>query len=80
MENEMLSAVLTVQQYQAQRAHVYPSEGSIQWYVRQHRAELVKAGALLLIAGRHFIQSEKFDAYVIGAGSTAAASRGQVPQ
>ncbi|HRC38115.1 MAG TPA: hypothetical protein PK420_08610 [Rubrivivax sp.] len=72
-----LAAVLPVTEYRAKRAHIYPSDGSIQWYMRQHRAALVEAGALLLIGGRHFIQADKFDAYVIGAGSVAAAARSQ---
>ena len=72
-----LSAVLTVQEYRAQRAHIYPSEGSIQWYLRQHRAALIEAGALLLIGGRHFVHADKFDTYILGAGSVAAAARSQ---
>src|SRR5512139_625759 len=36
--------------YRAERQHLWPSGESFRWYTRQHRPELVKAGALLLIA------------------------------
>ena len=77
MAGQALTALLTVAEFRAARAHIFPSEGSLQWYMRQNRLELIRAGALLVIAGRHFIQAEPFDAYVVSAGSAAAASRGQ---
>lgn len=59
-------------QYRDTRQHMFPSEGSLQWYIRQHRDALVKSGAILIIAGRIQIHAERFDAYVIRQGKAAA--------
>ncbi|RYF56018.1 MAG: hypothetical protein EOO27_19510 [Comamonadaceae bacterium] len=64
-----LSGLLKPEGYQAQTAHLFPSEQSIRWYIRQHRDALVSAGALLYIAGRLWINSGKFDSYVLEAGA-----------
>jgi hypothetical protein len=38
--------------YRARNAHLFVSDASLRWAVDQHRAELVAAGAIGLVAGR----------------------------
>jgi hypothetical protein len=38
--------------YRSANAHLFASDASLRWTVDQHRAELVNAGAIGLIAGR----------------------------
>lgn len=64
--------LLTPAEYRAARQRIFPSGGSLEWYVRQHRPALIAAGALLMIAGRWQICVSKFDAYVLQAGAQAA--------
>ena len=66
------AALVTVTEYRQLRERIFPSDGPLQWYLRQQRKALIESGALLLIAGRHFIHPEKFDACVISAGQVAA--------
>jgi hypothetical protein len=61
--------------YQEQRPHLFPSPSSLAWYVRQHRAELVKAGALVWHAGHWLVVTDHFDACVMDAGKRAAEAR-----
>jgi hypothetical protein len=58
--------------YRLGRAHIFQSEGSLQWYVRRHRHRLIDARALVLIAGQWYAHSDKFDAFVLEVGETAA--------
>jgi hypothetical protein len=54
--------------YQAPREDIFPSAHSLAWYIRQNRARLVSAGALVHVAGRNLIHEEKFDAMVLELG------------
>lgn len=54
--------------YQQRTSHIFPGIQSIRWYVRQHRVDLVRSGALLTIAGRHWIAPSKFDQCVLALG------------
>jgi hypothetical protein len=58
--------------YRLGRTHIFQSEGSLQWYVRGNRDALINAGALVLIAGQWYAHSDKFDAFVLDVGETAA--------
>jgi hypothetical protein len=58
--------------YQQRTAHIFPGIESIRWYVRQHRDELVRSGALLTIAGRHWVNVPKFDRCVLALGEGVA--------
>lgn len=60
------------QQYRSSRQHMFPSDGSLQWYVRRHRTALVSAGAILLIAGRTHIDEQRFDAFALEQGKQDA--------
>lgn len=72
MNTPILFSLLTPAQYREGRERVFQSDGSLQWYVRQHRAQLIDAGALLLHAGRWMVHPDQFDAYVLNAGASAA--------
>ncbi|MFL6694246.1 MAG: hypothetical protein ACJ8GO_14950, partial [Ramlibacter sp.] len=62
-------------QYGAEREHVFPSKTSLIWFLRQHKAALVDARALLMLSGRWFVDPEKFDEYVLAEGTRAAGAR-----
>lgn len=47
--------------YRARNAHLFVSDASLRWAVDQHRAELVAAGAIGLLAGRMVAFLPRFD-------------------
>jgi hypothetical protein len=57
------------------RKRFFPSVYSLQWYIRKNRDALIQHGALLLIAGRYYVQPGSFDACVVQLGSQAAQRR-----
>lgn len=58
--------------YQASRKQLFPTPTSLAWFMRQHRQELVKAGALLIVAGRKVLDPVKTDGVVVAVGRRAA--------
>jgi hypothetical protein len=56
-------------EYREPRSRVFPSESSVTWYMRTHRARLVSAGALLKIGNRTYIHPERFDRVVLEVGT-----------
>ena len=52
------AGLLTDIEFQRANAHVYPSLESWRWAKRRHRAALVAAGAIVEIAGRHYVRPE----------------------
>jgi hypothetical protein len=54
------------------RQHIFPSAGSLDWFVRRNRNGLIEAGAILLLTGRWFADPAKFDAFMLRAGGAAA--------
>jgi hypothetical protein len=69
-----------LKEYGNDRAHVFPSPTSMTWFVRKHRQELIAGGALLMIAGRWYVNPEKFDGFVLEEGARAAAKRAGEPE
>ena len=67
-----LKALVLPEEYRAPRAHLFPSPQSLTWFVRKHRAELIDAGALSTIAGKHRLHPEKTDAVLCEVGQQAA--------
>ena len=67
-----LSALCGVPVYQRERAHLFPSEESLRWFVRRHKRSLIDAGALLMIAGRLTINPALFDRVVLTVGQQSA--------
>ena len=68
-------ALVSPQVYQESRKHLFPSQQSLQWFMRTHKRELVEAGGLLLIAGRNVIAPAAFDALVLEDGRRKAGLR-----
>lgn len=67
-----LSELQSVNKYRQEREHLFPSSGSLAWYIRQHKPALIKAGALLLIRGAWQVHAKAFDAYVLSTGASEA--------
>lgn len=55
-------------------AHVYRTPDSIKWFLRQHRDELIEAGALVAPTGRFLVNPQRFDAAVHKIGQRLAAT------
>lgn len=62
----------TLAEYRQQRQHIFPSQSSLDWYLRRNRSALVANGALLLLTGRWFVNAERFDTHVLQAATSAA--------
>lgn len=56
--------LLSVAEYQEARSRLFPSAGSLAWYIRVHKAELVQRGAMLMHRGIWHIDGECFDVAV----------------
>lgn len=76
MEQTPLSELRRLPEYRQRREHVFPSDGSLTWFVRQHRARLVKAGALVMLGGQWHAHEPKFDSTVLEIGQEAAERAG----
>lgn len=60
-----LSKLVNTEGYQRRNPHVFAGPESVKWYIRKNREALATAGALLNIAGRHWIDADKFDVCVL---------------
>jgi hypothetical protein len=65
---DVLRAVPVITGYQAQRPQLFQSPESMRWFLRNHRDELLQAGALLKISGRWMAVPERFDDVVAAVG------------
>lgn len=72
METTEVAQLAPLTEYREQRQHIFPSQSSLDWFVRKHRPALVQAGALLMLTGRWFADPPKFDHYMLEAGGRAA--------
>lgn len=72
MSQSITDSLVPLSEYRQHRQRFFPSEGSLDWFLRKHRAELIEAGALLLHANKYFANTEAFDGVVVKAGSEAA--------
>lgn len=63
--------VTTRAAYRAEREHIFPSDSSLDWFIRSNRRALVEAKALLLIGGRVMVMQDAFDAALVGIGHAA---------
>lgn len=59
--------------YAAARLNVFPSQTSLNWFIRVHKAALIEGRALLKIGGRWLVSPAQFDRYVLDEGARAAA-------
>jgi hypothetical protein len=73
--SETIQSLVPLLSYQKSREHIFPSEESARWQVRKHKAELIEAGALIIVAGRQMVVPERFDAAVFDIGRRLAAKK-----
>lgn len=73
------SSLVSLWDWRRENSHLFPSDTSLRWHLRKHRAAYVEAGALLEVAGRHTIDVPKFEAVLREVGQRVAADRGQEP-
>lgn len=78
-ESTRVAALVGLNEYREPRAGVFASEQALLWFIRQHKARLIEAGALLLISNRTQIDAVAFDRVVIEAGQRAAVARLRPP-
>ena len=74
MTQTNLAELVSWDRYREARTDVFPSTGSLEWFVRRHKPALVARGALLLHAKRWLVHASRMDAYVLE-NSAAAAQR-----
>ena len=53
------------------RTHIFPSEPSLQWFIRKNKNLLIQASALLCPTGRTLIDANQFDKVVYTVGTNA---------
>ena len=70
----MLEKLILKNEYRAARGKIFPTECSFGWYIRQRKDALIEAGAMLMIAGRWFVDPDVFDAFVVTYGKNEAKS------
>lgn len=64
----VLGALVSIQDYQRANANVFPSRGSVEWFVRQHKLNLIEARAIYIITRRTLLHAQRFNAYVLKVG------------
>lgn len=67
-----LKGVRKLPDYLNGREHVFKSQQSLAWFVRCNRAALIRAGALVMLAGQWYVRDELFDQFVLNAGTQQA--------
>jgi hypothetical protein len=67
-----IDQLIAPEQYQATRSAVFHSMPSLSWFIRQHREQLLAAGALLSPTGRKMIHAGRFDQVVLEVGQRRA--------
>lgn len=65
LEADSLTRLVTPLDYQVARSNLFPSEASLRWQLRAHRARLEASGAVLRIAGRLLVDPVRFDQALI---------------
>jgi hypothetical protein len=71
-----LSMLKTPKEYISDgRAHIFPSESSLQWFIRKNKTLLIQSKALLNLTGRTLINSSHFDEVVLEVGTQSLRSQ-----
>ena len=73
------SPLVSLWDWRASNQHLFPSDPSLRWHLRHHRAPYIDAGALLEIGGRFFVDAPKFESVLREVGSRIAAGRAPDP-
>lgn len=71
-----LNRLRPLQQYQQERAHIFPSVDSLRWAVRMNRGALESKGALVKLADRLLVDPERADQVFVAIGRRNAKTRG----
>jgi hypothetical protein len=61
-EVSILSQLQQLEDFRQSRAHLLPSKVSMQWYVKRHKVDLIKAGAIVLSGRSWLVHPDRFDA------------------
>lgn len=64
----LLQNLMTQEDYQKSRCHIFPSKGSMDWFCRQNRELLVQYNALSYPTRRLMINATAFDEAVLVIG------------
>lgn len=65
---ESLRSLTRIKEWRKEAAaHVFPTDAALEWFTRQNRERLIRAGALFPRLGRggSFVHSERMDAEVM---------------
>lgn len=73
MSTVLLDQVMSLEKFRGERQSFYPSNGSLSWYIRVHKARLVESGALLLMRGAWHAHAERFDEAILEIAAKEAA-------
>lgn len=77
--NYDLSCLSSVAGYRDARQNIFPSRGSLDWFIRRNKPELIETGALLFIAGQWRVHTDRFDRCVLDIGARLAHRTPQTP-
>jgi hypothetical protein len=79
MENNntgaQLSELVPMRDLQLELANIFPSQGSLDWEVRQHRREYIDGGAIFELAGRLLAHPPTFKRIALAIGQRRLAAR-----
>lgn len=64
-ELALLARIRPWREFRQQLPHVFPTEASLRWFIRQHERELVATGALLKLTRGNFVDPDAFHAVAI---------------
>ena len=68
-----LSVLRTPSDYRSDgRSHIFPSQASLDWFIRKNKSKLLNSGAILAPTGRKLIDTHIFDQLVLEIGSEVA--------
>jgi hypothetical protein len=70
-----IAALLPPAEYQPRAPGVFPTLHSLNWFLRDNMAELVKLGAVVVPTGRKLIDPEKMEKAVLAIGKRRAQGR-----
>jgi hypothetical protein len=74
-----LSELVPMRALQSELAHIFPSQGSLDWEVRQHRSEYISGGAIFEVAGRLLAHPPTFKRIALAIGQRRLATRHKPP-
>lgn len=70
-----LGNLQSLESFQEANSHVFPSVPSLRWFFRRNRDDLLKAGAVVELAGRLLINAPVFSELAVTIGSKTASER-----